>query len=299
MKITNRLFSYPVLCDDKDDLRYEVGEHLLNLFTVRFPYSRFIVDAELPVNDIYNINMNFDVFTDCFELQNLIDTGYAEYLIHLECAATAFRTAIASSVQQISCHIPINKVNGIMDRTVFIVLRRDIEDFTCADWNDDFDNIKISLPKGSILAYKNLLPLNIQKQYEEFKNTSSMFRVHKLPEDMEKPIDINLDKDNIYIGLNAAEYDLYNRYCKMTDIQPLLNSLIILPALVYIIDEIRQEMVDYTNRKWYKSLIKNNLENEIYDSNKKSIELAQKIMELPIGKALGSISNLYSTNIED
>ena len=292
MKITNRLFSYPVLCSDKDD------------------YESCIFDVNVKnENDISSIKMSFNIDMNCEEIQNLINAGDAEYMIHFECASTAFRTAIRSSLPTISFSIPINKVNGFIERVAFVICARDIKDFKCTDWNQDFGEVHFDLKKGTILAYQNLPKLDVQKNYEEFSNASSMFRICKRPIDEESPFDVLLDSDYIQIYLNAKEYELYTRYYKKTEMQPILNSMIILPTLVYVFEELRQdktqdESFDYSRWKWYNALVKTYQKrgsdlSEVLDSDKKSIELAQDVMEFPISKAFSNIPNIYETSIGD
>ena len=288
MKINNRLYPYPVLCADKDD--YKTCH-----FNVAVTHS----------HDVHSLTMDFVIDMNCSEIQQLINEGKAEYMIHLECYTTAFREAITGITPNITHKIPVRRINGIIERTALIVLSRDIKDFECADWNNIFDGNKFSLNKGSILAYQNLKPLKIDKDYEESKNVNSIFVIYKDVSNYNKPFNVDIERssNNIYIGLGENEYKLYNIYSQKPDMQPILNSMIILPALVYIFEALRQKEIniDYTRQNWYKSLVKNyqelgsNLEEKLNDENTKSIELAQIAMELPLIKALSNISSIYES----
>ena len=137
------------------------------------------------------------------------------------------------------------------------------------------------------------------------KSVNSIFVVHKMSNEYDKPFKVDMERNsnNIYIGLGENEYKLYNLYNQKPDMQPILNSMIILPALVYIFEELRQKEIniDYARQNWYKSLVKNyqelgsNLEEKLNDENTKSIELAQIAMELPLIKALSNISSIYES----
>lgn len=289
MRITDRLFSYPILCADKDDYRT----------------CKFIVESDYIVKTLNSIKMTFSISMDCPEIDSLIKRGLAEYVIHIECPTTAYRKIWSLPLQKIDVEIPLNKINGVLERTAFIVAKENIENFYCSDWNDDFDWVKFSIKKGSMLAYQNFQKLNIEKNYEEFTNASSMFIVYKKPSE-EGAMNIDLDSDYIKIGLNKKEYAVYELNNKNPQMQPILNAMVIFPALIYVFEELKQygeDKIDYTGRKWYKSLVKSyqkrgeNFEAKI--ESELSISLAQEAMEFPLSKAFANISALEDIELED
>ena len=73
MNITNRLFAYPVLSDEKADYKESI----------------FNVDFEQVMQGVNSLQLNFDIAMNCRELQEMILNGQAEYVIHLECTTTA------------------------------------------------------------------------------------------------------------------------------------------------------------------------------------------------------------------
>lgn len=70
MNITKRLYTYPVLSEERDD------------------YIDSIFDAEVQykMNGVNNLLFNFDIEMDNKDLQSMILEGEAEYVIHIECA---------------------------------------------------------------------------------------------------------------------------------------------------------------------------------------------------------------------
>lgn len=290
MNITKRLYTYPVLSEDKDD------------------YSSSVYNVELKhrMNGIQNLLLEFDIFLDNEELRNLIHEGKAEYVIHIECSNTAFRTTLHSISEQNSIDIPVGRVYGKLEVVALIVLKCDIKTFTNSDWNEDYNEISFDLAKGSILGYKNLPTLDILKNYEELTSASSIFTVYKRLTTEEKPMDVNIDSSLVKIGLGVQEYEIYSRFCKKPQFQPILNSMIVFPALVYVFEELKQETGIESNqgKTWYISLDKAyekrgvNFIDEIKDETKTSIQLAQESMELPLGKALAMFTELFE-NIED
>ena len=291
MNITNRLYTYPILSVEKDD----------------YISSVFEVEINQKMNGVNNFLLEFDISMDNKELGQLIRDGKAEYVIHLECSNTAYRTTLHSAVSHIDIEIPISRVNGKMEMVAFIISKSDICGFYSLDWNDDYEGMKFDFAKACVLGYENLPALDITKDYEELANASSIFLVYKRLTEEAKPMNVNLDSNRIKIGLGSDEYGVYVRFCSKTEFQPILNTMIILPALVYVFEELKQEngIENNQGKEWFISLNlaykKRGIEfiNEIQDEDKPSIMLAQEAMELPLNEALSKLSVLYEDDDEE
>lgn len=59
------------------------------------------------------------------EIEQLIDEGEAEYVIHIECSYTSYRTVIKTDESEIQKRIPEHKLNGKVAICTFIVAKRD------------------------------------------------------------------------------------------------------------------------------------------------------------------------------
>lgn len=290
MNITKRLYTYPVLSEEKDDYNSSVYD----------------VDFQYRMNGVNNLLLEFNITLDNEELQKLILDGKAEYVIHIECANTAFRTTLHSITEQSNIDIPVGRIFGKLEVIALIVLKDNINHFVNSDWNEDYNGISFNLAKGSILGYKNLPALDIVKNYEELTSASSIFTVYKRLTTEEKPMDINIDSSLIKIGLGTQEYETYSRFCKKAQFQPILNSMLVLPALVYVFEELKQETGIESNqgKAWYISLDNAyekrgvNFIDEIKDDTKTSVQLAQEAMEMPLSKALSMFTELFD-NMEE
>lgn len=291
MNITKRLYTYPVLSEERDD------------------YVDSIFDAEVQykMNGVNNLQFNFDIEMDNKDLQSMILAGDAEYVIHIECANTSFRTAIHDILNHVSKEIPVERINGRIEIIVLIVTKKDVSHFVNSNWDDDYRGLSFELSKGSILAYKNIPTIDIVKNYEEFNSASSIFKVYKRLTSEPKPMEIDLATAQIGIGVGLQEYEIYSRFCDKEELQPILNSMMIFPALVYVFEELKQEngIDNYSGRNWYVSLSKAyekrgvNLEDELLNSDKTSVQLAQEAMELPLNAALRKFVDLFENGEEE
>lgn len=285
MNIAKRLYAYPVLSEERDDYNSSV-------FNVNFQYK---------MNTVNSLLMQFDITMDNPELKKLISSGQADYVVHLECSNTLYRTTIHSRSENISYEIPINRVNGQIEIIVLIVAKQDISSLTNSDWNEDYDGYSFDLPKGSIIGYKNIEPLDVIKNYEELNNASSIFIFYKKLTDNPSPMEINLETEKIGIGLCTQDFDIFSKLYNNIQFQPIINTMIILPALIYVFEELKQDngIENYKTRNWYVSLnIKYkkrgiNLEDEISSEDKTSFQLAQEAMSLPLNTALNMVSDIF------
>ena len=116
---------------------------------------------------------------------------------------------------------------------------------------------------------------------------------------------INVDSDKIAIVLDSANFQNYKVMISMPSMISVFHSMIIMPALIYVFEMLRREGVDeYINRRWCqglkRALERSNVElNAETLENVPSYELAQKILDLPINRALRDISTAGENESED
>ena len=206
----------------------------------------------------------------------------------------------ARAVGEFVCKIPSNLVKDKIYLAAFIVLRRD-KNFFCGDWNEDFDGLSFDLPKGSILAYKNFPPLTLAEDPNLFKNVGSIFSVYRKLDD-DSPLEFNATPQKIKIGLNSKDYALYRRYCDNPTLQPILNALIILPLLVALFNDLKQDPQEHESDAWFLSPAaayrRRKLNFKELLASEDSLALAQSVMGLPLTKVLKSFAAAFDDAAE-
>jgi hypothetical protein len=287
MEIRNRLFPYPVLCEDTDD--YVDGD--------------FYVEAKLVEQGLNDILIQFDMHLENSGLQSLINTGKAEFVIHMECSNTAFRTVIKTFSNAEQYRIMNSRVNGDINLLGMIVSKEKIGHYTNPLLNEDYEGITLNLDKASILAYDNMDPIHIAKNYEELAEKDSIFSVVKemrIDQNERKPIWYRLDNDRIKIIVDEEVYASYIRYQGNSTMQPLMMSLLVMPALTYMMEVLRNEdweghASDYwfiKIQKFYKIHGLDFVDDIILNEDKMISEAVQEMLQLPIGKTLLSIPEM-------
>lgn len=291
MNITKRLFTYPVLNEDSSD----------------YLTSKFDLDVKCRMSDVNTVTFDVNIMMDNEELLQLVANGDAEYVIHIECTATSYR----EMKRYITCEnhridVPASRINGKVEVLAMFVLKNDVSGLKNKDWNEDYEDFSFDLAKGTILAYNNIPAFDVVKKYEELSNATSIFKIIKKLTDDTTSMEVDLSTDFIHIWLGAKDYKMYSNLSCRSTIQPILNALIITPALVYVFEELRQEngIENYEYKKWFVSLVKSyekrgiNFIDVIINSEKTSVELAQEAMEFPLNTALKELTELFD-NVEE
>ena len=83
--------------------------------------GEFFVEAKLVEQGVNDILVQFDMHLDNAGLQSLINTGQAEFVIHMECSSTAFRTVIRTFSNTEQYRIMNSRVNGDINLLGMIV----------------------------------------------------------------------------------------------------------------------------------------------------------------------------------
>lgn len=277
MEIKNRLFPYPVLCEDTDD--YIAGG--------------FDVGAEIISQDINSIVLKFRMNLDNAGLKNQISQGNAEYIIHIECSNTSFRTVIHTFSDEETYRISSGKVNGEIALLGMVVSKKDIPFYRNNNLNPDYSDIDLMIPRAAILAYYNMPKINVLKNYEELSKEDSLFSVvreMRLDHNEEKPIHFQLDPERIKIFVDEEVYSAYIQYQNNLIMRPLIMSILVMPALTYMMEELRQGYEEYEGYRWFIKFLKlyqqqgKDFVDDVIYGEQTITEIVQEMLQLPIGK---------------
>lgn len=289
MDIRYKLYPYPMLAADMDD----------------YIDSSFAFSVAPPEKELWEIKFSFALDLKNDELFSMIQSGKAEYLIHIECPQTCYRHAIKTSdTTYIHC-IPERELNGRVSICAFIVAKEDIPAYHNRAFNPDYEGMTFSIERGSILAIGGQAVLTITKDTEELAKIPSIFTICKRAADTEQGMEIDLDTDKIAITLSSDSFGRYKNLASELKYQPAFHSMLIMPALIYVFETLRRTGTDpYENLRWFmalrKTLEKSNIPlNAETLENMPSYTLAQKILDMPIDRALSSLAEWSDDESED
>lgn len=277
-----KIYPYPVLWNNNDD-------YVDSYFNVNVDIKKEIGTIRIDV--IFDLNNS--------DLKKMILNENAEYLIRVS-SYSFYRTIKTTKNDVFSFYL---KDKDLLDKVYFnffIVAKTNLKSYYNKNFNKDYEETKFDIEKGSILAIGESIYFNINSKKENLSKTPSIFTVYKKETDEETPLEIELNDHKISIGLNKQDYEYYIMHSSNS--LNILNSIIILPALIFIFERLKEDFNSYSDYRWFDS-IKNLFEknkqpfNEEFLLNKTSLELSQKVMLYPISKSLSNINEL--TNDEE
>lgn len=281
MDIRYKLFPYPVLSDFSDD----------------YISSGFISEVRA-ARDVNEVVFYINALIDNDELINLINEELAEFVFHIECSQTSYRSILCSKENENILRIPESKLSGKVTVCSFIVAKENINDFTNKWFNKDYEGMLFNIEKGNILAIGGQTDVNIIKELEELSKIPSIFSILRRDTNDNIGMEIEIEGEKIRLWLPNEEFYSYQLLVKHPDIQPSIHAMMVFPALIYTFEKLRNEGIEeYENLRWFKSIewvLKKSdiILNKDTLELKTSYELAQKLLNLPINRALKALVNI-------
>jgi hypothetical protein len=278
MKINERLYPHPVQSHFSDDLTDCVFQVTPKIHTGKNSY-KFGVRAR----------------TSSPDLRALVTSGQATYAIHIECAATRFRRLITATDEEFFEEIPGDCLDGRTDLCSLIIATTDIPEYRNRNFHPDYGDISFFVKKGDVLAVGHDIFFDATKGIDPLQNVASIFKVRPNHSTAPEPFVVDLQNNYIVILLSEQNFLAYSELRKDQDRQTTLASMIVTPALVFALEEIKSSAGDsedewFMELRWFK-VISSKLKLAGYKdlaswSEEPSLLLAQKLIGDPLSSSL-------------
>lgn len=277
MQIRNRYYPYPVIMDDGD---YYSG----STFTSSVTQSL----------DGYNVKLEIEAKLSDVKMRNMIDSKQLAYVHHIECSQTCFRKAITTFDEKIEVLLKDTEVNGTVQVCSFVVANQYIDKYTNDSFSADYRGWKFNIEKGCVMAIGNEYNIVVNKIKDDLSNTSSIFSIVKNIDPLASRMTIELGKEKIVVSLPEQTYNQYTSTKTFSDVQPVMHSMIIIPALLFAFSELVKagdQLYEYEDYRWFKGLKKacNGIDVNLTEDNIKNIDVvkvSQQLLDNPIVKAI-------------
>lgn len=286
MDIKNRLYPYPVLAAFNDD----------------YIDSSFRTEVE-DAREGFEIVFNVQSWLENDDLCKMIRSGEAEFLYHIECSRTGYRAINISDKYQEAIRISDSLLNGEVHFCSFVVAKKELHNYVNSKFNPDNNDPVALIEKGGILAIGTQTNFNIIKRTTDLLATSSPFKIVLNPDDSVNNMVVEYESEKrIRIKLCRKDMANYKAMVGSGEVTDILNSAIVVPALVYVLTELSHQDADaleanYSDLIWYQAIkesLKKNFNMDIFKlSEANTYELAQKMLKIPINSAL---ENLVMSN---
>ena len=283
MELRDRLYPYPILASFKDD--YYDSE--FNVYVT-------------PTISAKNIVFEFQYNLINEGIWDLLATGKAKVVAHIECPSTSFRTSIDVMDVGSKIEIPSGQVNNLIQICSFIVANEDINGYKNDDFNEVYEGLEFQIDKYNFLALGSQINIPIEKDYDEIKNITSIFSVIRSLDPNLEFVERDFYQDKIYIKIPAKQFDMYKISIQDPTNHSYMHSMILVPVLIEIFESLkRDEWEELEDKRWFKSLLTSLKKMDIYltEETAKFVNVfpfVQKITESPI---LSSLENLFVKSI--
>ena len=287
MAINNICFTYPILSNFNNDfinVNFIAGSNGILEKTKK--YSKIKTYVEINDN---NIN-------------ELLDNGKAKIIVKIYCKSTKYREIKEIKRGNDEIQLLNIDINNNVELNTFILANENIKGYSSSNFNLDFKGKRFDIEKGSILAIGKNENLFIEKDIIDLTKLNSVIKIS----DIEKnnvPMEVEYNEEYIIIYLSSEDCEIYSKYSKYST--SIINSMIIIPALIYVLDEISKPDIDineFVNKKWYRVLTKKLSEllgkdfKVEYIRTQGSLKLIQKLFDNLLSDGLKELENLHGGN---
>lgn len=282
MLIRHKYYPYPVIVEGNDS--YIDTVFTSDVDVVKEGYNiKFILKAEIN-NDAIN---------------ELISEGKVAFVHHIECPQTCYRKAVETDENEKIFIEHESKLNGTIQICSMIIAMTYMAGYRNQSFSSDYKGFGFDIEKGCIMGIGKQINIDINKEKENLENTSSIFSIIPIMDPEETMIHVETgNPKKITIHIPQKAYNRYRNLSRNLEIQPVMHSMIIIPALIQVFNELKScgsELYMYEEYKWFKVLKKacKKIDINLDENGIKSIEpyrVAQMLMDTPTIKALKFLS---------
>jgi hypothetical protein len=292
MEIRHKLYPYPVLSHYSDD------------------YVNSIFDSVI-IPEKYGHNIRLNILTSINDsvISELVSCGKAKIVYHLECAQSGYRVVVSTEKYETKYEIVNKLVSGKLQICPFIVATSDIISYVNPNFHEDYRGFKFDIEEGCVMAVGRQIDIDIDKDNMDLSNTPSVFSIIRNQDVLASAMLVEFNYKKIVIKLPELDFYNFKSMKGESSIQSVLNSLVVIPALTYVLEEVSKrdysERYEYDSYAWYRAIKKSlktkfncNIEDEVF-SERNMLETAQMLINNPLSDALKTLSSGYGNAPEE
>lgn len=271
MHIKAKLYPYPVLASFNND----------------YKESSFDIVVDEVVGE-KEITLHFTPQLENIDIKQLILSGKAAFVIHIECPYTCYRQTVKVPFEGTKTIISASNLDTVVNICPFVVATEDIKEYRSELFDDEFEGISFDLERGSVLALGYERVIHIDKEDDNLASIPSIFSVTEIIDPKKEDMVLDCSGEKISIALPSKAFRKFvTQNNSNPNAQPVLHAMLIIPALTSCLDEVKYSEDDYylyDNKRWFRAIQKaaKKLNINITEETIKTIntfDLAQKLMK--------------------
>jgi hypothetical protein len=221
-------------------------------------------------------------------LNKMLSTGDAAFVMHVECSNTLFRRAYEFRETPHRIAIPADNLNDAVEVNVFMRAVNRIPAYRIPEAHSDYGDATFDVRRGDILAVAEGHVFHIESSFDTLSRIGSIMQINESPKDGDIPMEPSFEGDKIVIFLSKSDFADYKLLKLHEGVAGPLTTTIVLPVLaeaLHILKEESEGMDD--TRRWVRALTRR-IESLHLANETQALLLAQKLLELPVKRALSS-----------
>jgi hypothetical protein len=232
-----------------------------------------------------------DVAVKCSSktINDLIKKSDAKFVMHVECSNTLYRRAFEFADGNYRAQISSDNLNDAVEVNVFARAARAISGYRVDAAHPDYGNVTFEIDKGDILAVGDGHLFYLDAPFDALSPIGSIMQIQPAHDDGDRPMQVEYGGPKIVIYLSKKDFADYNLLKGMEGMSVALTTTIVLPVLIEAINQVKTN--DDDDLRWVRAL-KRRIESMQLKTDDDSLELAQKILELPVKRTLASVRML-------
>lgn len=270
MKLSERSYPHPVL-GNRDDV----------------PNSGFQATIEM-TTDKQSVYVAIQIACSCSSLNALLKNGDVTFVLHVECSNTLFRKAYQFNETSHRISIPADFLNAAVEVNVFMAALNRIPAYRIPEAHSDYGTATFDVRRGDILAVGESQVFYIESTFDSLGRIGSIMQISESTKDGDIPMEPHFEGDKIVIFLSKSDFADYKLLKQHEGVSAALTTTIVLPVLVEALHIIEKETdaVEDT-RRWVRALDQR-IKNLNLSAEMQPLLLAQKLLELPVKRALST-----------
>lgn len=267
MKLSSRSYPHPVV-GNRDDVPGAAFQAALDMST----------DKEAVYLDAV-INCSSKTINDLVKKQD------AAFVVHVECSNTLFRRAFEFQSENHRIQIPVDNLNDTVEVNVFARATRELSAYRVEAAHADYGDVTFDVEKGDILAVGEGQVYYLDPNFDALSPIGSIMEIHEAHQDGDLPMRVEYNDEKIQVILSKRDFADYKLLKSMEGVSVALTTTIVLPVLIEAIRIAQGDGDD--DLRWVRAL-RRRIEGMELKLEGEPLELAQRILELPVKRTFAS-----------
>lgn len=204
-------------------------------------------------------------------------------MLHVECSNTLYRNIFEFTTPDGEFRIPSELLNATVEVNLFVVAKRDLPKYKVDKAHPDYGDASFSVSAGEILAIGEQYTFEADIDFDALRSVGSILQIRELPGPEHAEMQFDFSGEKISIFLSPHDFGIYKI---LKHNQPLCASLvppIVVAAVAKALELLNVGQAE-EDLRWARCLRKR-IEHMELSLDSEPLELAQKVLELPIRRS--------------